>query len=111
LEQDPIQAGPQKAGQRQRPIREHQPSQLSEQRTELGADVNRGDGKRLECRKDRRDSDSRGDRRVHERLNGKRNGKADAQQLEPTETELWKSADDLLLAVSFQDRRRKVKRC
>jgi hypothetical protein len=45
---------------------------------------------------------------VRERLNGKRNGKADSQQLEPTETELRKSADDLLLAVSVQDRGRKV---
>jgi hypothetical protein len=45
LEQDPIQSCPQQAGQRQGPIRERQASHLSEQRTELGADFNRGDGK------------------------------------------------------------------
>jgi hypothetical protein len=43
-------------------------------------------------------------------LNGKRNGKSDSQQLEPTETKLRKGADNLLLAVSFQYRGRKVKR-
>jgi hypothetical protein len=44
-------------------------------------------------------------------LNGKCDSKPDAQQLEPTETELRKSLYDLLLAVSFQKRRRrKVKR-
>jgi hypothetical protein len=35
-------------------------------------------------------------------LNGKRNSKPDSQQLEPTETELRKGADDLLPAVGLQ---------
>jgi hypothetical protein len=107
LEQDPIQPCPQKARQRQRPIRECSSGQLCKQRADPSSDFNRGNGKRLECREDRRYSDSRRDRRGRERLNGKRNGKSNSQQLEPTETELRKGADDLLLSVSFHDGGRK----
>jgi hypothetical protein len=58
LKQDPVQSCPQKAGQRQRPIRECQRCELCQQGADLSADFNRGDGKRLECREDRRYADS-----------------------------------------------------
>jgi hypothetical protein len=58
LEQDPVQPGPQQPGQRQRPVREHQAGKLSQQRTDLGADFNRGSCECLECREDRRYSNS-----------------------------------------------------